>query len=205
MIEKKKIVTLSIVVVLILIGIILNFRDNTVEVLDNDTNTNDVIASSPAILKVDIKGAVANPGVFEVREGDRVFNVIEMAGGLLEDANTQFINLGKRVFDEMTIWIYTDQEVEDLKPTIIQWMDLECDCPSVENSACISTPGEDGLININAASLDLLMTLPGIGESRARAIIDYRIRTPFRTIEDIMNVSGIGESLFGSIKELITV
>lgn len=156
---------------------------------------------------VDIKGMVASPGVYEVDSSARVNDVIEIAGGLIEGADTSMINLAKIVSDEMTIIIYSSEEIlEKYKNEV-----CVCDCPEIINDACIDSDTDNSnvnneLVNINTASKDELMTIPGIGESKADTIIKYREENGnFKSIEDIKNVSGIGESLFEKIKDYITV
>lgn len=160
------------------------------------------------IYKVDIKGQVINPGVYEIPKDSRVIDVINLAGGLKKDANTDFLNLSKKVEDGSVIWIYTKKEIEELKKTktVIEYVEKECNCPDVSNSACIDKQESSNTkININTASLEELMKLTGIGESKAKVIIEYRTQKPFEKIEDIMNVSGIGESAYEKIKNSITV
>lgn len=154
---------------------------------------------------VDIKGMVANPGVYEVDGTSRVNDVINIAGGLLEDADTSLINLAKIVTDEMTIIIYSSEEVlEKYKEEV-----CVCDCPEITNDACIDNTIKNNdkvLVNINTATKEELTIVPGIGETKAEAIIKYReANGKFKTIEDIKSVSGIGESLFEKIKDYITV
>ena len=153
---------------------------------------------------VDIKGMVNNPGVYEVESGKRVNDVITMAGGLTEDADTSNINLAKIVTDEMTIIIYSKEEVlEKYKSEV-----CICDCPYIENDACITETNNNtsGLININTASIEELMSLPGLGEAKAKLIIEYREKNGnYKSIENIKEVSGIGEAIFEKIKDYITV
>lgn len=156
---------------------------------------------------VDIKGMVANPGVYEVDKESRVNDVIEIAGGLIEGADTSLINLAKIVSDEMTIIIYSNEEIlEKYKEEI-----CVCDCPLITNNACIENNINESnknnqKININTATKEELMTITGIGESKAESIIEYRNQKGnFKTIEEIKNVSGIGDTLFEEIKNNITV
>lgn len=153
---------------------------------------------------VDIKGMVNNPGVYEVENGKRINDVINMAGGLTENADTSNINLAKMVTDEMTIVIYSKEEVlEKYKSEV-----CICDCPYITNDACITetTTEENNLININIASIDELMNLPGLGEAKAKSIIEYRTKNGnFTNIEGLKEVSGIGEAIFEKIKDYITV
>lgn len=152
---------------------------------------------------VDIKGMVTNPGVYEVDSTMRVNDVILLAGGLIEGADTSLINLAKIVTDEMTIIIYSNEEIlEKYKNEV-----CVCDCPDISNDACISDNNEDDeLVNINTANIDELMDIKGIGRSKAKAIIEYRDKNGnFNSIDDIKNVDGIGDSLFEKIKMYIKV
>lgn len=158
---------------------------------------------------VDVKGQVANPGVYELKTSNTVNDAINVAGGLTEYSDTSNINLSKKLQDEMVIIVYSKEEIRKMKevePVV---------CPPV-NDACITEEDEqakldeeyeeDGLININSASKEQLMTLEGIGESKAEAIIKYREENgPFTSIEDITNVTGIGEKAFEKIENNITV
>lgn len=206
--DKKKLISIVIFSIALTTIFIFSYIINN----KNDEKQNmvlantDLEASSIGLFKVDIKGAVQNPGVYEMNIGARVIDLIEKAGGLLKEANTNFINLSKELANEMIVWIYTDKEIEELKlsKNIIEYIEKECNCPSVDNSACINNTNSS-LININTANLELLMTLSGIGEAKAKLIIEYREKTPYTSIEDIMNVSGIGESGFNKIKDYITV
>lgn len=152
-------------------------------------------------LVVDIKGMINNPGVYEVEEGKRVNDIIKLAGGLKEGADTSNINLAKLVTDEMTIIIYSNEEVlEKYKKEV-----CICDCTYIVNDACINN-NESKLVNINTASLEELITINGIGKAKAEDIINYRKENGnFNTIDDIKNVPGIGVSLFEKIKDYITV
>ena len=165
---------------------------------------------------VDIKGEVNNPGIYKLKKGSRVIDVVGEAGGLTESADTSVINLSKKITDEMVIIIYSRQEVENWVATKQQEEYLQKKClleeeGQVENDACIEEKTEpeekqpSTMVNINTATKEELMTLPGIGETKAEAIISYREKTPFQKIEDLKNVSGIGDSTFEEIKSNITV
>lgn len=163
--------------------------------------------------QVDIKGEIISPGIYKLKESSRVIDVINAAGGLTENANTSVINLSKKIIDEMVIIVYSNAQVEEFSKTkeIENQVIENCnqiDENSLKNDACIgnnNSLNQTNKISINNASLEELMTIPGIGESKAKSIIDYRnMNGPFNTIEDITNVSGIGENLFAEIKEYIT-
>jgi len=129
---------------------------------------------------VDIDGAVKNPGVYQLEDGDRVNDAIIMAGGLTEHAYTKNLNKARKISDGEKIYIPAEGEIE-------------------------SSSNSSGLININTASISELMSLPGIGEVYAQRIIDYRSSKLFGSVEEIKNIEGIGEKTFEKIKELITI
>ncbi len=171
-----------------------------------------------ATVFIDVKGAVVNPGVYEVEEGKKVIDAIHLAGGFTEQADTSLVNLAKKVTNEMVIIIYTQEEVKKAqeKDSIAKVVDNQCICPTVKNDACLNTEekkenskktetlGEK--VNINTASLEELQALPSIGEAKAKAIITYREEVGlFQQIEDIKEVTGIGDALYEKIKEHITV
>ena len=167
--------------------------------------------------KVDIKGEVNNPGIYTLDKSSRVVDVIEKAGGLSENANTTVINLSKKITDEMVIIIYSNYEVENFKRTKELEKSLINSCingyESLKNDACIDdsdTEGDDdsnnSKVSLNNSSKEELMTLPGVGESTAIKIIDYRKSNgKFQKIEDIKNVPGIGDSKFQNMKEKLSV
>ncbi len=155
---------------------------------------------------VDIKGMVVNPGVYEVDSKARVSDVIELAGGLLSGADTSLINLAKIVADEMTIVVYSSEEARE------KYLEELCNCRDIvpKNDALVEAKDDDRereeKVNINTAIESELTKVDGIGEAKAKAIIDYREKNGnFKTIDDIKNVSGIGDALFEKIKAYITV
>lgn len=164
---------------------------------------------------VDIKGAITSPSVYEMEKESRILDVIKKAGGVKENANTEYINLGKKITDEMVIIIYTNEEIKEYVEgnKTIRYIDKTCICPEIQNDGCIEKgktvtnkkQEESESININSAEKEQLETLPGIGSSKANAIIEYRKKTPFHKIEDIKNIKGIGDSIFEKIKNRITV
>ena len=135
---------------------------------------------------VDISGAVVNPGVYEVSETTRLFQVIEMAGGLAENADVDSLNRAEIVYDGQKIIVGTSGNSE----------------PAVSDKSGIT----NGKVNLNLADSATLQTIPGIGPSKAERIIDYRTtQGRFKKAEDIMNITGIGEKTFESIRDYITV
>lgn len=161
--------------------------------------------------KVDIKGAINVPGIYSMKSTSRVIDVINEAGGLTEIADTSVINLSKKIIDEMVIIIYTKDQVANFKKIkeeekIVQDKCNQVDENSLKNDACIKTEEITTKVSINNSTKEQLMTLQGIGESKANDIIKYREENgPFNSIEDIKNVPGIGDNLFAQIKEDITL
>ena len=156
--------------------------------------------------RVYICGAVNSPGVFEMECGSILNDAVILAGGLTEDAPAERINLVYELDTNISVYIPTREELLSGfsgDPLIIRTDDSEY----IWGTATTEQTYEEtsGLININTASREQLMTLPGIGESTADAIIAYREETPFTSTQDIMNVSGIGESKYNRIKDLISV
>lgn len=171
----------------------------------------ETLSQEEALLKVDVKGEVNAPGIYSLPSSSRVIDVIEKAGGLTTNANTSVINLSKKISDEMVIIIYSNDQVKDFAKTKeeeqkIQNSCIQVDENSLKNDACITeNTNISTKVSINNASIEELQSLPGVGESKANDIIAYREQNgPFTTIEDIKNVSGIGESLFAKIKDHIT-
>lgn len=143
--------------------------------LNNIENSNEDII-------VHIDGAINNPGIYTLKVGSRVDDIIKLANGFKNNANTKVVNLAKMLNDGEKIYIYTNDE------EIIE---------NIFNNS--------KTININNCTKEELMTLPGIGDSIANRIIEYRKNNSFNKIEDIKNVKGIGESKYNSIKDYISV
>lgn len=161
--------------------------------------------------KVDIKGQVNSPGIYELQKESRIIDVINIAGGLTEDADTSVINLSKKITDEMVIIIYSKEQVLNFSQTKEIEKQVQEKCKNneeytIDNDACIeSNKPFTGKVNINTATKEELMSLQGIGESKANDIIKYRESNGiFNSIEEIKKVTGIGDNLFASIKENIT-
>lgn len=145
--------------------------------------------TAAAQIYVDIGGQVKNPGVYTVKEGTRVFEVIEKAGGLTEDAFIEQINQAEAVTDGQKIVIPSSEDVQQsLMPQTASGKD------------------SSGLVNINSADSQTLQEIPGVGPATAEKIIAYRTENGrFSSIEDLKNVSGIGDKTFEKMKDKITV
>jgi len=141
---------------------------------------------TPAMLVVHVSGAVVKPGLVSVPEGSRIADALAKAGGAAADADVSRLNLAKRVNDGEQVYV----------PKIGESV----------SAAVGPNPAPSGKININTATVEELDTLPGIGPSIAQRIVEYRqANGPFKRIEDLTNVRGIGASLFDQIKDKLTV
>ena len=212
--NKKKIIIMIVIIsiVLLLIYYLCFYHVDDVEIIGDslEEENSDIIDNSNDDIFVDIKGQVSVPGVYSFKSGNnaRINDLIIKAGGLTNEADTSTINLSKKLEDEMTIIIYSKKEIQNYVKTQDDLnKKLELCETKLKNNACIKEKSEtnSNKVNINEASLNELMTISGIGESKAKAIIEYRNKNKFKKIEDIKNVDGIGESLFASIKESIIV
>lgn len=153
---------------------------------------------------VDLCGAVRTPGVYIVSPDARICDVIELAGGLTEDADLTRINQALPVEDGMKIRVYTtsERDTEPESTSTGRW-DTAVGIWTEDNREHLSDPA---LVDLNTAGLEELQTLPGIGQSRARDIIEYReTHGSFQSVEEIMNISGIKTAVFEKIKDKIVV
>lgn len=183
---KKYYIYLAIIIIAVTIVILIPDGEKQQEITFEPLTTGD---SDDEIMYIyiDIKGQVQNPGVYKVSKDSRLFQLVSLAGGTTGEADTLAINLSLKLYDQQVVYI---PSFEDSYPIIID----------------VINDNANGIININSASLELLDTLPGIGPSTAQSIIDYRLEVGFfESVEDIMNVSGIGEATFNEIKDLITI
>jgi competence protein ComEA len=168
---------------------------------ENQTPSEDALSESSSSF-VHICGAVMNPGVYEVAADSRIFEVLKMAGGFTAEAATDAVNLAMTVVDGSKIQIPTIDEVAALTEAESAWVSHNENGTASVNSSDTPT----GLVNINTAGMDALMTLPGIGKAKAESIITYREENgKFNVIEDIMKITGIKEGAFSKIKDKICV
>ena len=164
-----------------------------------------------AMIYVDVCGAVANPGVFQLAAGSRVFEAIEAAGGYLPEAALTCVNRAGVLTDGQQLYILTQEEMErqGLDPAEMAKASdgqMNGSAGTGQNTGMAAQVQQDNRININTADEAQLTTLTGIGATRAQAIIAYREENgPFAAIEDIMNVQGIKEGTFAKIKDEIVV
>lgn len=147
---------------------------------------------SPPVLLVDVAGWVRRPGVYEFREGARIVDAIEAAGGARPGAALEMLNLAAPLADGTQVLVVKAGAAPAPAPG----------APAAPGAA--GAPG--GLVNVNTASTTELEALPGIGEVIAQRIVDHRTANgPFASVEELLEVSGIGEAILGSIRELVTV
>ena len=175
------------------------------------TELSDASSEEAKTLVVHICGAVSAPGVYELPAGSRIIDAVEAGGGFLPEADEACCNLAEEIVDGCQIYIMTKSEScaegQTEKKAGIQTSpdsDMQTTDRNVRSNS--TTALENGLVNLNTADVAALMTLPGIGESRAKAIISYREQHgAFAKIEDIMKISGIKQAAFSKIKDKITV
>lgn len=193
----KSIILAFVCSLVLIIGALFYFNQNKTEDysgvsfsnISNEINNKDERAENRHDEKifVDVKGAVKHPGVFETTKDKRIKDLIEEAGGLLDDADTSTLNLSQKVKDQMVIYILKHGE----KPKKIS------DSSSSSNT---------DVININTANKEQLMKISGVGKTKAEAIIAHREKNgDFKKKEDITKVRGIGKSTFEKIKDKIEV
>ena len=173
-------------------------EDENISAPENNTpeDRRDVENSEKSGVYVYICGEMIKPGVYELSGDSRIYEAVDAAGGFTENAARECVNLASKVSDGMQITIYNREEAASL---------LADSAPVGENAGKSGTSGS-GLVNLNTATKEELMTLKGIGESKAEDIIRYREKSGgFKKIEDIMKISGIKENGFQKIKDSITV
>ncbi len=214
---KKYLILASCLVLFVVAGIgyfMLNNNDPVItEVLAETTSTTSAVKEESTKLYFDIKGSVKKPGVYEFTQGDKIIDAINKAGGLTKNATTNNLNLSKKLTNEMVIYVFSKNELTTTKAYEQVSNASECKCETIEINNCVdknttneSSNNETSKININTDNKEKLMTLSGIGSSKADAIIEYRTKNGnFKTTEDIMNVSGISKTTYDKIKDTITV
>ncbi len=159
---------------------------------------------TPAVVVVNVSGAVKNPGVYSLKSGARVNDALEKAGGLAQNANRNWVsrnlNLASKLSDGEKVYI--PEEGEGESSPVLGLVGESAGIAMEEKDSNSTCPAQ---ININTASLETLTCLYNVGEKRAQEIIDYRSKNPFGSVEDITNIKGIGEKTLERIRERITV
>ena len=201
--DKKTLVKVLSVAAILLLALILRMHDQSKSDISIETDApadtsqqqeeSDETSETEDedIIYVDISGAVNEPGVYKVSGETRLYEVIEMAGGLSENADTDSVNRASFVEDGQKIIIPEKGSGNSGSASSL-------------NGVIPSAPGGQQLVNINTASADELKTLNGIGDVIAERIIEYRSHSAFKSIEDIMSVDGIGKKTYEKIKDRIT-
>lgn len=175
-------------------------QDFLIEGKENNMIDSQAVVSTPLEedqeeerIMVDIKGEVKKPGVYELLEGDRVIDALEKAGGTTEAGTTKYLNLAQKLSDGMVVYVPTQEEVAEGK------VPLGSNGSNLNQSSSAS-----GKISLNQGTAQDLESLPGIGPSKAQAIIQYREQNgPFKKVEDLLNISGIGPKVFERVKDLV--
>ena len=191
--SAKAAVVGGILLILVGVGGLFSKREESVEgttVVETTmlVEKTEVSTTQETVIFVDIKGAVKNPGVYQMKVGDRVKDALDAAGGLTDEADSQKVNLAKRLEDQMAIVVPKVGEESEEIPT----------------GETRKEATKEGKVNINTATVEELKTLKGVGEKKAEAIIEYRKKNgSFQTKEDLMKVRGIGKKLFESFQERI--
>lgn len=165
-------------------------EEESSEVNTKSSNEKQELLNEENKIVVEIKGEVKNPNIYYLEEDSIIDDLIVAAGGLRENANTSQINRAEQLQNHQSIYIPSNEEIQNSAEEVINE---------------VNNRNDSNLININSASVSELDALPGVGPSKAQAIVTYREENgPFKSIEEIKNVSGIGESSFEKIKDLIT-
>lgn len=171
-----------------------NLENDAKSKVDINTENDDITS----VIYVHICGAVTEAGVYKLTKNSRVLDAIEAAGGFVDGAAEDYINLAGRLSDGQRIYIpFLDELV--VTDVTARFTGIPVSEDEIQSSGM-------KVVNINTASQKELMTLPGIGASRAQSIIDYRVQSGgFETREDIMKVAGIKEAMYEDLKDYITV
>ena len=213
-INKKTKILLIILIAIMAIGISYYAYQNEKESqniieqqnLEIEENKQEESSKETKKIIVHVSGAVQNEGVIELEENSRIADAIEKAGGFREDAYTKDVNLAYKLEDGMKIYIPTIEEKENEKTNVIVESNIETENNNNSYSNKDEGKNVNSKVNINTASKEELDTLPGIGPSTAEKIINYRKeKGKFKSIEEIKDVSGIGDSKYENIKDMIEI
>ena len=222
--KQKKIIAIILIILVIIAYYYLYLKNSTEEISNQDLEVNNTQASNQTnetekegeeTIVVHVSGAINIEGIVELEAGSRIANAIEKAGGVKENADMTDINLAYPLEDGMKIHIPTKEETEANKnnenmidesyvTSSSGGVSSKEDTNSTQGSSKLTTSNEK--VNINTATQEELDTLPGIGPSIASKIIDYREQNgKFNSIEEIKEVSGIGDAKYEKIKDSITI
>lgn len=174
--------------------------DTSAKAMQKQTTGEQCTQGTPGSCYVYLCGAVVQPGVYEVASGSRIYEVIQLAGGLTDDASVSSVNQAEEVHDGQMIFLPTAEEAQ----AGITAVELSGAAGTGEPSA--GAEGQDGRIDLNTATREELMTLPGIGEAKADDIVAYRTEHGgFSSAEEIMKIAGIKEGMYQRLKDSIKV
>ena len=199
--DKKLLIIFISILIIICVSIYFFTKDEDTNILlsnelytvANTDNTNEDLET----IMVHIDGEIVTPGIISLKAGSRIADAIQACGGTTDISDISKINLAYELKDGQKVYIPSIYDVEDVEY-------IQNDAGN--NVIIPDTSSSSALVNINSATQAELETLPGIGPSTAAKIIDYRNKNgDFKNIEDIMNVSGIGESKFNNIKDYICI
>lgn len=180
------------------------------QALDSTVPSTQPVNSSEAAKKlyVDVKGKVKQPGIYSFSPNERVYHIISRAGGLLQDADRNRINLAMLLTDGMVVWIPSAADKTSMSTTSTTPLATPCSEVQAISSSLhpTSTSSSSNKINLNTATLDQLLSLPGVGEAKAKAILSYREKKGgFSSVQQLLEVTGIGEKMFEKIKEKVSI
>ena len=178
--------------------------DSALKESDSPDGAEDSAAETEKLIYVHVCGAVRHPGVYPMAEGTRVYEAVALAGGFLPEADEQWLNQAAVIGDAQKLYVYSKEETQqmEMEPA---GDGLSGGAEPADNVEASSSGGSD-LVNLNTASKEELMTLPGIGEAKAEAILQYRSEHgAFSSAEELLQISGIKEGVFSRIKDRITV
>lgn len=168
------------------------FQDDELTTENKNAETKPVL---PEKIMVDVKGQIKKPGVYQANTGERVIDIISPAGGLTDKADQGMVNFAEHVEDEMVIYIPAKGEEG-----------LSSPASTGGNPAASIGSQKESKININKADETELQNLPGVSPAKAAAIVEYRNTSgPFKTVDDLKNISGIGDKTFEKLKDLIGI
>lgn len=195
-----------------LTGTILDFEEPSLEM--SGAESDEPAMEEVKSIVVEVKGFVVSPGVYELPDNSRVIDLINKAGGILDNGDVNHLNLSKSLSDEMVVVVYeqdnlpeliepisSDVEFDDIENTIYEKVVFEEKNDSSSSVEEKNESHDSSKISLNNGTVSELQTLPGIGEKKAQAIVDYRTNSgPFTSVNEIVNVNGIGESTYEKIK-----
>ncbi|MFA9378099.1 MAG: helix-hairpin-helix domain-containing protein [Lachnotalea sp.] len=199
--QKGKIIKISIIIsIFVVCGCLYSCKDNEKTVVSFEDNSNNEENATESKTNIDVDkeeepeqeiyvyicGEILNPGVYQVEQGARMYQVVELAGGVLDTGAENYLNLAESVSDGQKIVVPSQEEAKQLE--------------------VIQEEASSQYININTANEETLTTLPGIGASKAKSIISYReSKGGFTSIEELMEIEGIKEGVYNKVKDMITI